>query len=89
MSNLDIRSKRELHDQVDKAASAKKGCLTWQEFLNVFFLRNTTWEDRIDGNDWWNKLDQNGQPIVEKPVEVDRTASMELEDDPLDDREKE
>ena len=29
MSNLDIRNKRDLHDQVDKAASAKKGCLTW------------------------------------------------------------
>ena len=54
---LDIRSKRELNDQVENAACVKEGCLTWEEFLNYFFLRNATFEDRIDGNDWWTKLD--------------------------------
>ena len=60
MHALEIKSKRELNDQVDAAACAKKNCLTWDEFLNFFFLRNATFEDRIDGNDWWNKLDSNG-----------------------------
>jgi len=57
MHALEVRSKRELHDQVDMAACAKKNCLTWTEFLNIFFLKNATFEDRIDGNDWWCKLD--------------------------------
>ncbi len=57
MHALEVRSKRELHDQVDQAACAKKNCLTWTEFLNIFFLKNATFEDRIDGNDWWCKLD--------------------------------
>mmetsp|Transcript_20429 Transcript_20429/g.27606 ORF Transcript_20429/g.27606 Transcript_20429/m.27606 type:complete len:120 (+) Transcript_20429:968-1327(+) len=47
------------------AHCAKKGCLTWDEFLNYFFLRNATLQDRIDGDDWWTKLDQNGQPVEE------------------------
>ena len=38
--------------------------MTWTEFLNYFFLRNATMQDRIDGDDWWTKLDQNGQPVV-------------------------
>ena len=57
MNALEMKSKRELNELVDQAACAKKGCLTWDEFLNTFFLRNTTFEDRIDGNDWWQKLD--------------------------------
>ena len=50
---MEMKSKRELNELVDQAACAKKGCLTWDEFLNTFFLRNATFEDRIDGNDWW------------------------------------
>ena len=53
MNALEMKSKRELNELVDQAACAKKGCLTWDEFLNTFFLRNATFEDRIDGNDWW------------------------------------
>ena len=57
MQSLQITNKRELNDQVEVAACVKEGCLTWEEFLNYFFLRNATFEDRIDGNDWWTKLD--------------------------------
>lgn len=57
MNALNIKSRRELNDQVENAACSKDGCLTWQEFLNYFFLRNASFEDRIDGNDWWSKLD--------------------------------
>ena len=61
MQSLQITSKRELNDQVEAAACAKQGCLTWEEFLNYFFLRNATMEDRIDGNDWWSNLDGDGK----------------------------
>ena len=57
MNALEVRSKRELNDYVENSACEKKGCLTWNEFLNCFFLKNATMEDRIDGNDWWSKLD--------------------------------
>jgi len=57
MNAFSLRSKRELNDLVEDAACAKKGCLTWDEFLNCFFLKNASFADRIDGNDWWNKLD--------------------------------
>ena len=85
MNALDIRSKRELNDQVENAACAKQGCLTWDEFLNYFFLRNATLEDRIDGNDWWSKLDQNGVPIEEE-APIDKTVSGTFDDDLLDER---
>lgn len=65
MKALDIKSKRDLHDQVEMAHCVKAGCLTWDEFLNYFFLRDATMQDRIDGNDWWTKLDQQGQPVEE------------------------
>ena len=51
--------------------------------MDYFFLRNATYEDRIDGNDWWNKLDQNGKPIVEKSPR-DQTESVNLDDESLD-----
>lgn len=77
MNALDIKSKRDLHDQVQMAACAKKGCLTWEEMLNYFFLRNATMQDRIDGKDWWSKLDPSGQPIIEKDMAKELTGTFE------------
>lgn len=71
---------------MDLAACAKKGCLTWDEFLNYFFLRNATLEDRVDGNDWWNKLDSNGAPVLED-AHRDATHSGTFDDDLNDDQE--
>lgn len=88
MNALDIKSKRELNDQVEMAHCAKKGCMTWDEFLNYFFLRNATFEDRIDGNDWWSKLDQNGAPIIDE-IPIDRTVSGVFDDDLLDEKDNE
>lgn len=83
MNALEVRSKRELNDYVENSHCEKKGCLTWNEFLNCFFLKNATMEDRIDGNDWWAKLDQNGQPIVVETT-YDKTVSGVFDDDLLD-----
>ena len=33
--------------------------------MDFFFLKEASLQDRIDGNDWWQKLDQEGQPIKE------------------------
>ena len=40
MAALDVNSKRKLEKEIQEASSAKKGCLTWHEFLDYFFLRN-------------------------------------------------
>ena len=55
-------SKR-LATDVNVAACAKEGSLTWSEFLDFFFLRNANLADRIDANDWWNKIDENGKSV--------------------------
>jgi len=41
--------------------------LTWQEFLNFFFIKDRQWDslDRLDkqAQDWWVKLDPDGRQI--------------------------
>lgn len=45
------------------ASCEKDGYFTWEEFLDFFFLKNAPLQDRIDGNDWWNKLDSIGNKL--------------------------
>lgn len=70
------------------AHGKKEGCLTWDEFLNFFFLKEASLLDRIDGNDWWNKIDQEGHKIETKrtPVEdiTGRTNASPDSDDSND-----
>jgi|TARA_B110000285_G_scaffold232219_2_gene302759 hypothetical protein len=35
----------------------------WTEFLDFFFLRNTKPHERVEGGDWWNKLDNQGSTL--------------------------
>jgi hypothetical protein len=49
-----------LADSVKLAAGVKEGYLQWNEFMNFFFLKDATFQDRIDGNDWWNQIDSTG-----------------------------
>ena len=57
MQALEYKDAKTLEKDVKIAAGKKEGCLTWEEFLNFFFLKNATLLDRIDGNDWWTKID--------------------------------
>ena len=47
--------------------------------LDFFFLRDATLQDRVDGNDWWNKLDREGKPMPEEVIE--ETVDEELKDE--------
>ena len=77
MTALEISNQRELHDAVKVAACCKDGCLTWQEFLDFFFLKEASLHDRIDGNDWWQKLDPEGQPVKEPtPLKSGRLSDL-------------
>jgi hypothetical protein len=37
--------------------------MTWKEFLDFFFLKDASLQDRLDNNDWWTKIDQDGKQI--------------------------
>lgn len=62
---MNYSSLKKLEDDVKKANCAKDGCLTWNEFLDFFFLRDVNPDDRIgiQTNDWWSKIDPNGKAI--------------------------
>ena len=66
------------------AACSKDGCLTWQEFLDFFFLKEASLQDRMDGNDWWSKLDHEGQPVKE-PTPIKSRELSDLSDKENDD----
>ena len=63
MRAMECTDPKKLATYINVAACAKEGSLTWPEFLNFFFLRNASFADRIDANDWWNKIDENGKSI--------------------------
>ena len=79
MRAMECTDPKKLATDINVAACAKEGSLTWPEFLNFFFLRNASFADRIDANDWWtqakfqkliafclvgwNKIDENGKSI--------------------------
>jgi len=44
---MNYSSLKKLEDDVKKANCAKDGCLTWNEFLDFFFLRDVNLDDRI------------------------------------------
>lgn len=72
---------KKLSTDVTVAACAKEGTLTWPEFLDFFFLRNATFADRIDANDWWNKIDENGKSIPQGASNTGPLSSKSLGDD--------
>jgi hypothetical protein len=57
MHALGYTDGRQLSENVKLASSKKDGFLMWSEYLEFFFLRDTKPHERIDGGDWWNKLD--------------------------------
>jgi hypothetical protein len=66
MHELEFDSSRKLWKELQVAGGAKPDVLTWEEYLDFFFLRNATLADRVDGNDWWNKVDKDGKPVAEE-----------------------
>lgn len=67
LSAMNYTSIKKLEEDVKFATGAKDGCLTWSEFLDFFFLKDVSFQDRIGKtNDWWNKIDPNGKGIEVK-----------------------
>jgi hypothetical protein len=64
---MNYNSLKKLEEDVKLATGAKDGCLTWSEFLDFFFLKDVTFQDRIgNSNDWWNKIDPEGKGVEVK-----------------------
>ena len=66
-----------LRDEIKLAAGIKDKFLTWSEFLDFFFLRDATLQDRTDGHDWWNKVDDNGRYPKKKDIKEEDLLSDE------------
>jgi hypothetical protein len=75
MHELEFDSSRKLWKELQVAGGAKPDVMTWDEYLDFFFLRNATMADRIDGNDWWNKVDKDGKPVPEETPSKDSRGS--------------
>jgi hypothetical protein len=69
MHALGYEDYRELGEAVKLSACKKDGFLMWAEFLDFFFLRGASLQDRMDGNDWWSQLDHKGRQIVKEDEE--------------------
>ena len=53
----------QLQDGVKISSSKKDGFLTWSEFLDFFFKKESSIGKGNEGVDWWNKLDNKGLQI--------------------------
>jgi hypothetical protein len=57
MNTLGYHDPKDVAEGVRMSGSVKEGCLLWEEFLDFFFLRNSSLNKRIDGHDnWWRRI---------------------------------
>ena len=80
MRALGYDDQRQLAEAIRVGAGKKEGYLTWGEFLDFFFLGNTSLQDKIDGNDWWNQLDSKGNYICKNKVASSKDENAEDHD---------
>jgi hypothetical protein len=66
MSALDYKDTKKLEKDIKKAACMKDGVLSWDEFLNFFFLKESNLLDQLSVNEWWTKIDLEGHKIDSK-----------------------
>jgi len=66
MSALGYHNQDEIAQAVRVSGSAKDGCLVWEEFLDFFFLRQASLQQRVESNDnWWRRI---GNSEVKDPL---------------------
>jgi hypothetical protein len=73
MEAFGIVSKKDLEAKVKAAPCSKVGCLTWEEFLGFFFIKDGSLKDYASGN-WWNNLDEEGNRLA-KEEEKEKSAT--------------
>ena len=70
MSALDYKDTKKLEKEIKKAACMKDGVLSWDEFLNFFFMKESNLLEQLNVNDWWTKIDEEGCKIETKRTPV-------------------
>lgn len=65
LNAMNIPNSMVLEQMIKQAACKRENQLTWKEFLDFFFLKDASLQNRIDANDWWTKLDPEGKKIQE------------------------
>jgi hypothetical protein len=68
MHALEYTSSRELWKKLRLAAGVQKDLLTWDEYLDFFFIKKDEY-CKEEGRDWWNKVDKYGKPAHEETPE--------------------
>lgn len=58
----------------------KEGYLTWEEFLDFFFLKEQRLGERAESGDWWINLNTSGHKIEKKVVEEETFDNLEAQD---------
>lgn len=58
---MNIPNSLALEKGIQQAPCKKENQLTWLEFLEHFFLKGASLQDRV--NRWWTKIDQDGKQI--------------------------
>jgi len=86
MDALEIKSNKDLKKMVRQANCVKEGCLTWEEFLSFFFCRNGSYAEQVDGEQWWNNLDEDGNHLKAEstPTKDQQSNQMDLFSDSKD-----
>lgn len=74
MEAFGIVSKKDLEAKVKAAPCVKVGCLTWEEFLGFFFIKDGSLQDYASGN-WWNNLDEDGNRLAKEEEKKEKSAT--------------
>lgn len=70
MNALEYDSSRELWKKLRVAKGVQSDLLTWDEYLDFFFIKKDEY-CKEEGRDWWNKVDKDGKPAREQTPERD------------------
>ena len=77
-----------LEKEIKRAKCVKENCLTWAEFLNFFFLKDTEEVNEIAKDVWWNKIDMEGKKVREDDDKINKKhGSYDIKKDSDEDEE--
>lgn len=64
MQALGYETNTQLSENVKLSPCKKDGYFMWSEFLDFVFLRDSKPHERVEGSNWWNNLDPQGQELA-------------------------
>ena len=84
MNALEYKDIKVLQHELKTAVCTKDGCLTWEDFLNFFFLKDQLGVERAEyltsGKDWWNSLDHDGKEVPTENTPTKKKSGSDMFD---------